>query len=244
MSLDDTTFTLTFDHLSEHLPGIAPAVLAELALLTTDHVAARVGTELSEGMSDSQLEEFTKISGDHDAAAAWLDQIRPGHQERTPQIVADTLEETVHAVLSSDPDAGQNIDTTALRLPDWRSIINALSGRYSTEDTTDYRAMLTLQQPGRSPLHLGVAAREEWLEVYCSFGNVPDPHLAVACRTALTAGRTGIAALEDSLIIRLVQPRFGLTVHGLDAAINEVFTTARAVIDAVQATSAGSRGEN
>lgn len=244
MSVDDLTFTLTFDHLSKHLPGLAPAVLTELSLLTADHIIDRVGAALSEGMSDRHLEEFDAISGDHDDATAWLEQMRPGYQELTPQVVDAELEKTVRAVLSNDPEAGRPLDTTALPLPDWDSIVNTLNGRYSTEDTNDHRVILALQHPGRRPLHLGVAAREWWLEVFCSFGNVSDAHLTAACRTALTAGRAGIVAFEDSMIIRFAQPRVGLTVHGLDAAISEVFTTARAAIDALQATPADSRSDN
>ena len=102
MNTDDTAYIATRAQFDAHLPGLAPAVRTELALLTADHIQDRVGEQLSEGMTDAELDEFDVISGDPEAASAWLVHKRPGYQDISREIIDDVIADTLQKVLRSD----------------------------------------------------------------------------------------------------------------------------------------------
>lgn len=64
-----------------------------------EELELRVGTRLSEGMSDDQLAEFEKLidSNDEQGALAWLEQNRPNYKE----VVADELEKLKQEVVTN-----------------------------------------------------------------------------------------------------------------------------------------------
>lgn len=64
-----------------------------------EELELRVGTRLSEGMSDDQLAEFEKLidSNDEQGALAWLEQNRPNYKD----VVADELEKLKQEVITN-----------------------------------------------------------------------------------------------------------------------------------------------
>jgi hypothetical protein len=64
-----------------------------------EELELRVGTRLSEGMSDDQLAEFEKLidSNDEQGALKWLEANRPNYKE----VVADELEKLKKEVSSN-----------------------------------------------------------------------------------------------------------------------------------------------
>src|SRR5688572_114134 len=64
-----------------------------------DELELRVGTRLSEGMSDQQLSEFEKLidSNDEKGALAWLESNRPNYKD----VVAEELEKLKKEILGS-----------------------------------------------------------------------------------------------------------------------------------------------
>jgi hypothetical protein len=64
-----------------------------------EELELRVGTRLSEGMSDDQLAQFEKLidSNDEQGALSWLEQNRPNYKD----VVADELEKLKQEVVTN-----------------------------------------------------------------------------------------------------------------------------------------------
>lgn len=64
-----------------------------------EELELRVGTRLSEGMSDTQLAEFEKLidANDEQGALAWLETNRPNYKD----VVAEELEKLKQEVIAS-----------------------------------------------------------------------------------------------------------------------------------------------
>jgi hypothetical protein len=64
-----------------------------------EELELRVGTRLSEGMSDDQLAEFEKLidNNDEQGALAWLEKNRPNYKD----VVADELEKLKQEVITN-----------------------------------------------------------------------------------------------------------------------------------------------
>lgn len=64
-----------------------------------EELELRVGTRLSEGMSDNQLAEFEKLidNNDEQGALAWLEQNRPNYKD----VVAEELEKLKQEVVTN-----------------------------------------------------------------------------------------------------------------------------------------------
>lgn len=64
-----------------------------------EELELRVGTKLSEGMSDDQLAEFEKLidNNDEQGALAWLEKNRPNYKD----VVAEELEKLKQEVITN-----------------------------------------------------------------------------------------------------------------------------------------------
>lgn len=105
LAAQDVTMAELQAQLAVILPGLSDEDLHGLATRVVDELEMRVGTVLSEGLTDAQLAEFGQLidAGEDERCSAWLKTNRPDYQATVMTERARLFTEAVQTVLAADP---------------------------------------------------------------------------------------------------------------------------------------------
>jgi hypothetical protein len=119
-ALSTSTETPGFDtslqaQLAAHLPGLPDPDLCELVAQVRCELERRVGSALSEGLTDAQLEEFEALSdqGDDAGCARWLHTNKPDYRATVAVKSSRLIAEVVETLATADPEATRGAQSVA-----------------------------------------------------------------------------------------------------------------------------------